>query len=379
MAKADSGLGWKCTSQYMCKAAGDMGTINGRHYYKIDDTAAIVVFCRNSAHWQPHLASTNYDACKFRADSGGPWNPQKTYTIDGVTWYFHVGEHGYSGSPTIVTDYPVVDEDFNFNTQANALAFLDLAGVTFADSYTVIFDDNGGSGTMEPQSIEINVATALSLNQFTKTDYVFKGWGTSPNGPVVYSDGEIVENLTPKDTSITLYAIWGIPEMEIYIQRNNSEKNKLDKNITLITTLSGSLKNETSIIDPVIIIAGNVETLADANYMTIPKFKRKYFITNIRSIRTGIIEISARVDVLSSFATEIRTNNAIVHKQENEWNLYLNDGTFKVYSDPIIETIKFPVSFPGSFDYVLAVAGGGSSTQTRKTISEEIEESEEEK
>ena len=142
----------------------------------------------------------------------------------------------------------------------------------------------------------------------------------------------------------------------IILQTNNSEKNKLDKDITDIITLSGVLKNETSIINPVILIEGDISSFTNCNYMTIPVFGRKYFITNIRSIRNNLFEVSAHVDVLSSFATQIRSNTAIIHRQENRWNLYLNDGSFRVYQNPMVLTREFPNGFTTQ-EFVLAVAG----------------------
>lgn len=142
----------------------------------------------------------------------------------------------------------------------------------------------------------------------------------------------------------------------LILQTNNSEKNKLDKDIADIVTLNGVLKNETSIIDPVILIEGDISAFTTCNYMTIPVFGRKYFITNIRSIRNDLFEVSAHVDVLSSFASQIRNNVAIVRRQENRWNLYLNDGVFKVYQNPMVLTREFPSGF-STFEFVLAVAG----------------------
>lgn len=142
----------------------------------------------------------------------------------------------------------------------------------------------------------------------------------------------------------------------IILQTNNSEKNKLDKDIIDIIALNGVLKNETSIINPVILIEGNLSDFIFCNYMTIPVFNRKYFITNIRSIRTNLFEISAHVDVLSSFSAQIRSNTAIVHRQENRWNLYLNDGTFRTYQNPMVLTREFPNGFTTQ-EFVLAVAG----------------------
>lgn len=143
---------------------------------------------------------------------------------------------------------------------------------------------------------------------------------------------------------------------QVLLQTNNSEKNKLDKDLATISTISGTLKNETSIVDPVILIEADLTTLVSCNYITIPVFARSYFITNIRSIRKNLVEVSAHVDVLSSFASQIRNNVAIVHRQENRWNLYLNDGAFKVYQNPMVLTREFPSGF-STFEFVLAVAG----------------------
>lgn len=143
---------------------------------------------------------------------------------------------------------------------------------------------------------------------------------------------------------------------DIVLQRNNSERNRVTKDISEILTVSGELKTETSIIDPVIMIECDLSAVVGCNYMSISSFGRSYFVNNIRSIRSGLIEFSCHVDVLSSFATEIRSNTAIVRRQENNWNLYLNDGSFKVYQNPNVLTKAFPSGFTAQ-EFVLAVAG----------------------
>lgn len=137
---------------------------------------------------------------------------------------------------------------------------------------------------------------------------------------------------------------------------NSSEKNKVDKTLTLITTISGVLKESTSIIDPVIVIEGSLSAFTGCNYMQIESFGRSYFVNNIRSISNGLIEISAHVDVLSTYKNAIRRNQAIIRKQQNTWNLYLNDGSLRVYQDPEIIVKTFPSGFTKQ-EFVLAVAG----------------------
>lgn len=143
---------------------------------------------------------------------------------------------------------------------------------------------------------------------------------------------------------------------DITLQLNNSEKNKVTKSLTDIITVSGELKTGTSIIDPIIMVNCNLSDVVKCNYMTIGSFGRSYFVNNIRSIRSGLLEFSCHVDVLSSFADAIRQNTAIIQKQEKEWNLYLNDGSFKIYQNPMVLTKAFPSGFTTQ-EFVLAVAG----------------------
>lgn len=142
----------------------------------------------------------------------------------------------------------------------------------------------------------------------------------------------------------------------ILLQINNSEKNKLDKSINTISELSGVLREETSIIDPIITIEGDISAYVNCNYMTIPVFNRSYFITNIRSIKSNLFEISAHVDVLSTYKAGIRSNEAIIRKQAHKWNLYLNDGSLEVYQNPHVITKTFPSGF-NTQSFVMAIAG----------------------
>jgi uncharacterized repeat protein (TIGR02543 family) len=72
-----------------------------------------------------------------------------------------------------------------------------------ANSYTVTFDANGGSGTMASETE--NTPTALTTNTFTRTGYTFSGWNTAADGTgTSYSDGASYAF----NASVTLYAQW---------------------------------------------------------------------------------------------------------------------------------------------------------------------------
>lgn len=76
--------------------------------------------------------------------------------------------------------------------------------------YTVVFNVNGGTGTMDNQSFNINETKALSTNTLSKSGYTFIGWSTSADGDVVYADGESVTNIANSGETITLYAVWDL-------------------------------------------------------------------------------------------------------------------------------------------------------------------------
>lgn len=142
----------------------------------------------------------------------------------------------------------------------------------------------------------------------------------------------------------------------IVIYTNKSPKNQVRKSITRKWNVSGELKEGTSMINPIIKFNGNVSSFVDCNYIYISEFGRYYFVTNMTSITARIVEFTCHVDVLMSFSEYILKNEAIVKRQENDWNLYLNDGSFKIYQNPIVLTKAFPSGFRKQ-EFVLAVSG----------------------
>lgn len=76
-------------------------------------------------------------------------------------------------------------------------------------TYYIYYEPNGGSGSMNYSTHTYDVMQKLSSNKFSRTGHVFLGWATSPNGSVVYANGENVLNLTTKpNDKIVLYAVW---------------------------------------------------------------------------------------------------------------------------------------------------------------------------
>lgn len=145
--------------------------------------------------------------------------------------------------------------------------------------------------------------------------------------------------------------------MIIKLQRNNSDYNVLDKNISDIIQVEGTLKESTSIYEPVITLELPISNLSRCNYVTIDDFNRKYYIKDIVSVTNQLTQISCHVDVLTTYKEEIRNCYGIVKKQQEKFNLYLDDGTFKSYQNPIINTVTFPTGFDNP-SLILLVSGG---------------------
>lgn len=147
--------------------------------------------------------------------------------------------------------------------------------------------------------------------------------------------------------------------IKINIGNTNSPSNLIMKQFTKVLELNGVLRQETELINPII----TIETLSDIskfNYIQIPTFNRYYYITSLKVIRTNLYEIKCHCDVLNSFSSEILKNKAIVLRQENNFNLLLNDNIFKCKQNPRIYYRRFPNSM-NNFNFILTVAGGYNS------------------
>lgn len=144
--------------------------------------------------------------------------------------------------------------------------------------------------------------------------------------------------------------------MTIKLYNNLSDKIVVDKNITQQgSDVTGTLRENCSIIDPVVKMSAIGTYLLTSNYAYISEFGRYYYITNIVCVG-DLFEVHMHVDVLMSFRGDIRTNNAVVSRQEKNYNLYLQDGVFKTYSQPHYQIEQFPNGFT-DFQFVFSVAG----------------------
>ena len=150
-------------------------------------TAYSVTYNSNGGTGAPSTQYKYYGK-NLTLSSTKPW--RAGYTFQG--W-------GTSASATTVAYAP--------GATYTANATLSLYAIWKAVTYTVSYNANGGSGAPGNQTKTYGVALTLSSTKPTRTNYTFRGWGTSASSTTVaYAPGaSYTEN-----AALTLYAIWGL-------------------------------------------------------------------------------------------------------------------------------------------------------------------------
>ena len=146
--------------------------------------------------------------------------------------------------------------------------------------------------------------------------------------------------------------------INVKLMHNSSPVEKIGKNLDAGTEFTCDLKADTSVLKPTLILQ-SASSLAGFNYMYIPDFNRYYFIDDIVSKNNVIWEVSGHVDVLQTYKEGILSNTAVLRRQQNKYNTYLNDDKWPVYTYDDVITFKFTNSgFKKALEYLLVVAGG---------------------
>ena len=128
----------------------------------------------------------------------------KTLTLPARSGYtfkgYNVGPSSVVNANGVIQDAAAAYTDTDYTAMA----------VWTANTYSVRFNANGGSGSMSNQSFTYGESKALTANSFTNTGYTFLGWDTQIAGAeVVYTDKQSVSNLSSANGAVVdLYAVW---------------------------------------------------------------------------------------------------------------------------------------------------------------------------
>ena len=151
------------------------------------------------------------------------WGTKPSVTIPAIskTGYTCTWNTSADGKGTTYNTGDVTDK---LNTQT-------LYAVCKANSYTVSYNSNGGSGTMTNDTATYNSNFITKKNTFTKTGYTFNGWNEKADGTGtvwelttsgVYESGKSWKWTYTKN--ITLYAQWKANTNTKYVVKHYKQK-----------------------------------------------------------------------------------------------------------------------------------------------------------
>lgn len=146
--------------------------------------------------------------------------------------------------------------------------------------------------------------------------------------------------------------------MQITLYKTGSERNALNKVLTNPVEFNGTLRNETSISDPIITLEYS-SNITGYNYCYISEFERYYFINDIRSVRNNLWALHMHVDVLMSFKSSILASTVILAESTDtgKSNYLVNDVWVSTVKDKT-DIINFSSGLLESGEYILITAGG---------------------
>jgi len=162
------------------------------------------------AQWTAHTYTVEYmanDGMGTTASSSHTYGISKALTSSGFAMDYHTFA-GWSTTPNGEVEYFDGQSVVNLTAEDGATITLYAQWTP----YTYMVDYNMGSGdggATLTSSHTYGEESALTLNGFTKTNYTFAGWAETENGEAVYTDGQMVLNLTDVNGGIImLYAVW---------------------------------------------------------------------------------------------------------------------------------------------------------------------------
>lgn len=144
--------------------------------------------------------------------------------------------------------------------------------------------------------------------------------------------------------------------MLIEFYRNLSDPDTLNKNITKVFELIGTLRDECDVENPVIMIEHC--GMLFANYCYIPDFGRYYYIENQTIVRNDLVRLTLKVDVLYTYKEQIKALNVIINNSSDNNDNYLSSELWVAKVKTSTDIINFPSGFNDNGEFVLITAGG---------------------
>ena len=145
--------------------------------------------------------------------------------------------------------------------------------------------------------------------------------------------------------------------MEIRLYNNISDNRTVRKKLLNEFSLTGTLRDSCSLIEPVI----NIESsnVLRFNYAYIPDFQRYYFVKEITNMQKNIWTLELEVDPLMSFKGDILALDVVVDKQSSDsiGDEYIDDGSLVADNNTFTSVYNLSSGFNDHGEYILITAG----------------------
>ncbi len=186
------------TSGY--KKAGN--TVDPQAYFVSDDASRLVGWTESGE--EARLVAAHNVVVAESSNGSVAASATKARANDTVTLTVTPAA-GYQLKALTVTDADKKDITVTDNAFVMPASDVTVSATFEAAAHTISFDANGGSGTMDAQTVTAGQSATLNANKFTRSGYTFKAWNTQKDGSgVSYADKG---SITPQG-DVTLYAQW---------------------------------------------------------------------------------------------------------------------------------------------------------------------------
>ena len=186
-------------------------------YYEVGSESEYVIYAIWRRNENTLVFDSNGGSGEMASDQVGTGYgaslPANGFTRAGYTFL------GWSENPDSVEPEYAPYDTYWMGTEA----IYTLYAIWEVNENTIVFNANGGSGTMENQKINTGATSRLSECTFTRQGYLFSGWSTNPSGIAMYVDKQ--EYIMGTESEYTLYAIWVIADYRITYELNNGTNN----------------------------------------------------------------------------------------------------------------------------------------------------------
>lgn len=150
--------------------------------------------------------------------------------------------------------------------------------------------------------------------------------------------------------------------MNISLAVTSDDIHKVHKNLSILGSYTGTLREECSLEKPVVKMEVPEGTAEQANYCAITaggELTRTYFyfIVDKVFVRTGIVEIHMECDYLMTFENELKNVVCTVDRTQTQevTNSFMMDDQYNILACENIVTKSFPTGFSDESMVLLTV------------------------